>query len=215
MILYVIVVSKRIKMNQSVSNAKQLHLLLFGLTSLFLSICFPHQSNAQNSALTDEVEIAMCEIKIRKKPLATNTIYKKGGDNQIGKVPSIKLDSNIPIKVDKKRMDIETDSYRLEPNEFGLFDRISDVSPLEVIPIAMAYPEGNEGEKVVIIVQDGGQLDNGKRVKLVQLDKRKKVSFDFQVTSSPGIYRVMLRKGNDTKVLQFWVGAAPAISKKN
>jgi hypothetical protein len=52
---------------------------------------------------------------------------------------------------------------------------------------------------------DGGQLDNGKKVKLSQLNNQKQVSFNFQVSTEAGMYRVTLRKDNDLKVVQLWV----------
>ena len=67
---------------------------------------------------------------------------------------------------------------------------------------------------MVISVEDGGRLDNDKGVKVMQLDREKKITFNFQVTGDPGIFRLLLTKGKDSKVVQFWVGALPAPTKK-
>ncbi|CAN5387800.1 hypothetical protein BH23BAC1_BH23BAC1_05800 [soil metagenome] len=91
-------------------------------------------------------------------------------------------------------------------NQMGYFDKITDVPPLENIPIEIHYPDGTPGEKVVILVQDGGLLDNGNNLKVAKLDHENKLSFSFQVTDHPGIHRVMLKKEMDTKVIQLWVG---------
>ena len=94
----------------------------------------------------------------------------------------------------------------LYPNQIGYFDQISGIQPLETVIIEISYPDGNVGEKVLLSAEDGGKFENGKRIKLLQLDNQKKVFFDFQVSDQLGIYRVSLRKGNDTKVVQLWVG---------
>lgn len=99
-------------------------------------------------------------------------------------------------------------------NQMGYFDKITDIPPLENIPIEIHYPDGSPGEKVVILVHDGGLLDNGNNVKVAKLDHENKLSFSFQVTDHPGIHRVMLKKELDTKVVQLWVGPEPAATKK-
>jgi len=75
------------------------------------------------------------------------------------------------------------------------------------MPVEIFYPDGKEGEKVVVSVWDGGLLDNGESVKVVYLDNEKKCVFNFQVTRSLGLFRLLLFKGTDQKVVQFWVGA--------
>ena len=97
--------------------------------------------------------------------------------------------------------------YNLKPNQAGQFQRISNIAPLSIMPVEIFYPDGKEGEKVVVSVWDGGLLDNGESVKVVYLDNEKKCVFNFQVTRSLGLFRLLLFKGTDQKVVQFWVGA--------
>src|SRR5438874_1644121 len=75
--------------------------------------------------------------------------------------------------------------YTLKPNQIGNFDKVYNVSPLATVPIEVAYHNGNPGEKVIITAEDGGRLDNNKRVKIMQLDNQKKISFSFQVSGDP------------------------------
>jgi hypothetical protein len=108
----------------------------------------------------------------------------------------------------------EIRSYRLEPNQLGNFNRVANIAPLEKVPVEMYYPDGKPGEEIVILVQDGGMLDNGNRLKVGKLDNERKLSFGFQVTDHPGLHRVMLRRGLDSKVVPLWVGPEPAPVKK-
>ena len=95
--------------------------------------------------------------------------------------------------------------YSLTPNQVGNFDRVR-VQPQEKIPVTISYPGGVAGETVVIQAEDGGQFEDGGMAREVQLDAQRTLAFLFQVTNEPGEHRVTLRKGNDVKVLEFWVG---------
>ncbi|HYV91429.1 MAG TPA: hypothetical protein VE978_06585 [Chitinophagales bacterium] len=102
--------------------------------------------------------------------------------------------------------------YEPRLNQFGYFDRISNLPLDATVTVEISYPDGSDGEQVVISVEDGGKLDNGKTVKVAQLDNQKKLSFSFRfIADDPGVYRITLRKGNDEKVVQLWA-AAPTSS---
>lgn len=106
------------------------------------------------------------------------------------------------ITVDKK-------IYQPLPNQVGCFDMISNIKPLATIPVEVSYSNGKAGDKVILTVEDGGKLDNGKGIRIAQLDNLKKLSFSFTVSNQPGLFRVTLSKGNDTKTIQLWVGEEP------
>ena len=95
--------------------------------------------------------------------------------------------------------------YTRRPNQIGCFPKIAKIPPGDTVAIEVSYPNGRAGEKIVLSVEDGGKLDNGKGVKVMQLDNQKKCSFNFTVTQYPGLYRVSLLKNMDTKVVQLWV----------
>jgi biotin synthase-related radical SAM superfamily protein len=119
------------------------------------------------------------------------------------------------IKVDnmrkkgRKTVTTGSKSYQSTPNQLGSFDMVTNIQPRQKVPIEIYYPEGRAGEKVIIEVQDGGSLDNNKRVSILSLTNLNKISFGFQTASDPGIYRITLRKGSDLKVVQLWVGDQP------
>ena len=104
-------------------------------------------------------------------------------------------------------------THQLTSNYAGYFDRISSLPPLSSVLIELTYPSAQGGEKVAVSVEDGGILEGGEQVKALTLDKAKKASFRFQLASPPGLYRLLLRKGPDTKIIQFWVGNTPAATR--
>lgn len=100
------------------------------------------------------------------------------------------------------------DSYDLRPNQVGNFQRVH-ISAEETVAVDISFVQGREGETVSIAVLDGGKLDNGKPTKREVLGREKKLSFQYQATGQRGIHRVMLTKGADQKILDFWVGEPP------
>jgi hypothetical protein len=113
-------------------------------------------------------------------------------------------------------MSLGTLKYKdMTPNQDSCFSRIYNVQPLATVGIEINYPNGNKGDKVIVRVEDGGVLGNGKGVLVIPLDANKKINFNFQVSDSPGLYRVTLRKGSDEKTVQLWVGLPPQLVKNN
>ena len=98
-------------------------------------------------------------------------------------------------------------AYEVRPRQTGYFDVISNISPEQMVSLQINYPGGRTGEKGVVIVADGGTLAEGKKVQQMQLDDQNNFSFDFRVAKDPGLYRLVVRKGDDLKVVQLWVGA--------
>ena len=109
---------------------------------------------------------------------------------------------------------VNNKQYSLTPNADGHFQRIANVEKLAVVPIEVYYPDAKPGEKIIISVWDGGTIDNGQMVKVIQLNGQKKCSFTFQVTNQLGLFRISLYKGDDTKTVQLWVGSEPAPAKQ-
>ena len=104
-------------------------------------------------------------------------------------------------------------TYELKENQIGNFNCIYNILPFEKIPIEMVYPKGVAGENVVISVEDGGKLDNNKGLKVVPLDRKKTAAFVFIAAADPGMYRLLITKGQESKVVQLWVGPDPGRSK--
>ncbi|HEY5895676.1 MAG TPA: hypothetical protein VIT91_20850 [Chthoniobacterales bacterium] len=95
--------------------------------------------------------------------------------------------------------------YSLQPTQYGFFDRVL-IEPSAKVPVQVTYPDGEPGEKVIVEVEDGGQLDNDSILAVQALDDEKRLAFVFQATDQTGIFRVTLRKGGDVKTLNFWAG---------
>lgn len=96
----------------------------------------------------------------------------------------------------------------LTPNELGVFPRVL-VKPSDSIAIKVSYQGGKTSEGVDVQVEDGGQIVESQSAGYQgELDKNGALSFNLQITSQLGIYRVILRKGGDIKQLEFWAGAA-------
>lgn len=92
-----------------------------------------------------------------------------------------------------------------DANELGIFPEIR-VQPGQQVGVTVAYPEGQPGQRIVAAVEDGGLLQDGERVLPMQLDSQQAVTFNFTAGEARGIYRVTLRRGTETKMLQFWAG---------
>lgn len=166
-------------------------------TTVFLIALLPTSTKAQRLRVAGEM--ATCTVKMTNGKLPKSVVDKK----TIGNVKGLMKD-----KLYRNR------NRPLPSNAIGYFERVANIQPKERVPVEIAYRNGRRGEKVEIIALDGGVFDNGKKVKVVQLDNQKKLSFNFQVSNSLGIYRVALRKGADTKIVQLWVGAEHALSGK-
>lgn len=93
----------------------------------------------------------------------------------------------------------------LTPNEIGHFPRVY-IKANQTVPVEVSYPDGQLGDPVVIQVEDGGALDNALAAKVDKLDSLKKIAFKFTANADLGVYRIVLRKGADLRVLDFWVG---------
>lgn len=170
-----------------ISPAKLAYSLIFYLSALVLTGFSFLRSSAQSPMVKEET--ATCKITLNAAPQPNGITAKTPG---------------VPGKI-----------YQPKFNTLGYFDRVSQIKPFQSLSIEMSYPEGRAGDRVSIMVADGGTLDNGETVKVARLDKQLKFSFGFRVTQNSGIYRLILRKGFDSKVVQLWVGAEENNLTKN
>jgi hypothetical protein len=109
---------------------------------------------------------------------------------------------------------IEGNPVALEPNVLGNYPR-TYVAANAHLPIEIAYPDAEPGEVVGLEVEDGGKLDNQKIGQAVKIGEDRQLRFGFQVNDEVGIYRVVLRRGGDQKMLEFWVGPENPIVARN
>ncbi len=93
----------------------------------------------------------------------------------------------------------------LLPNQVGSFPRV--YLPLGAqADVEVQLPEATPGDQVVVAVEDGGTVANGKPVQALTLDENRQVAFQFQTTQSVGIFRVSMRHNAQTKIVTFWAG---------
>ncbi len=181
-------------MHSNPFTRKEVPLLLF-FTAWGLLLPFKTLGQEKRSEWGEQ---AICRFKLTNKALADNARRAQAPSESAGTART----RSTPNKY-----------VQVEPNQAGFFDRVSNIRPGAVIPITVLYPQGRKGEKVVVLVQDGGSLEKEKKVEELTLDSRREISFRFRATSSPGLFRIMLRKGNDEKVINLWVGEEPPVAE--
>ncbi len=125
--------------------------------------------------------------------------------------------SQLPIRVHGEKvlaqMNVGGQSIDLEPNQVGAFPRVL-IDLGQKVSVTVNWPDAQAGQRVVAAVEDGGTLNQGQRVLPLNLDGRLQVAFDFTAEQGPGIYRVTLRHGADTKALELWAGPELALKSE-
>jgi RHS repeat-associated protein len=96
-------------------------------------------------------------------------------------------------------------TVELKLNNDGSFQRLSNLTRNAVIPVEIIYPAGTEGERVVASVLDGGRIDGTEVIKIITLTRENKCAFVLNLNDNLGLFRVLLVKGDDQKVVQVWV----------
>jgi hypothetical protein len=100
----------------------------------------------------------------------------------------------------------------LRANTVGAFERV--IVPLNSrLPFAIHYPKAEVGRKVMVAVQDGGDIEGGKAAQIFTLGEDRMVRFTFATGSSRGRFRVELRLGSDVKNLEVWAGKEVALNQ--
>lgn len=105
------------------------------------------------------------------------------------------------------KMQVNGKKLALKANAGGYFQRIAGIEPGSTVPIELAYPDGKEGEKIVLAVLDGGRVNGDKVVDVVKLDRDQNLSFQLHLTNNTGLFRVLITRGREEKVVQVWAGA--------
>jgi hypothetical protein len=91
------------------------------------------------------------------------------------------------------------------------------VEPGQRVALTVEYPDGAPGDTVLAQAMDGGdfveqeQPVNRAAVKL-SLDERKTAGLTFAVGQNLGRYRVVLRHGMQTKMVELWAGLPLAVA---
>lgn len=126
--------------------------------------------------------------------------------------PGEKLPALVPGLRASARMNVRGQSVDLEPNQVGSFPRVN-LDPGQQVSVVVQWPDAQAGQRVVVAVEDGGELNDGQRVLPLDLDGAGSASFEFTAGRGPGIYRVTLRHKQDVKTLEMWVGPELALQE--
>ena len=112
-------------------------------------------------------------------------------------------------------------AHALGTGKQGVYQQL-DMGPTMRARIELNFPEAKPGDKVAINVVDGGRImlqDADRRISpakesthIVGADR--KVRFIFETGTGDGIFRVMARRGRETRHLEFWVGPKIELSKR-
>jgi hypothetical protein len=93
----------------------------------------------------------------------------------------------------------------LHPGPWGAFPRVY-IPEGGKAKVQLNFPDASPGEQVVVAVNDGGHLADGKPAQAFQLDASKQISVDFEANREQGYYRLSVRHLGQTKTVQFWAG---------
>ncbi|MCG3148843.1 MAG: hypothetical protein PCFJNLEI_02292 [Verrucomicrobiae bacterium] len=123
------------------------------------------------------------------------------------------LAADLPDPVATATIRVGDQTFRERSNEHGVFNVIR-IQERQQVALEVAFGAGDPGQRVVAMVEDGGTLRDGQRVLPMQLDAQLKVAFDFTASENRGVYRIRLRRGTETKMVQFWAGEPLALASR-
>jgi hypothetical protein len=99
-------------------------------------------------------------------------------------------------------------------NTRGEFFRVL-VAPSALIKVDLPFFGAAAGEALAIQTEDGGALVSGVADGRVLISEGSRARFDFRAAAHDGLNRVTLRRGGETRVLEFWVGPeAPVLVRR-
>lgn len=112
-------------------------------------------------------------------------------------------------------------THSLGTGRQGIYPQL-DMGPTMRARIELHFPEAKPGDQVAIGVMDGGRImlqDADRRVSPARTATQtvgadNKVRFIFETGTGDGIYRVMARRGRESRFLEFWVGPKLELSKR-
>lgn len=96
-------------------------------------------------------------------------------------------------------------TVELLPNFEGQFPPVY-VEPSSISDVTLFFPESQPGDRILAQMEDGGMIDGSEYVKDGLLDENRLLHFTFTTTDHPGSFKVTIRKDNDQKTMEFWVG---------
>jgi len=105
---------------------------------------------------------------------------------------------------------IGENSRRVSPNLRGEFPRVL-VNAEALITARVPFPDAQLGESIAVQAEDGGQIVGGGTTGSTTIAADGEALVEFRAAAFEGMNRVTVRRGAETRVLEFWVGAEPPI----
>jgi hypothetical protein len=108
------------------------------------------------------------------------------------------------------RISINGNTRLVPANARGEYHRV--VVPASTnITATVPFADAKLGEIIPVQAEDGGLLHGAAEQGKVTVDNDHRVTVDYQVSANDGLHRVTLRRGGESRVLEFWVGAEPPV----
>lgn len=82
------------------------------------------------------------------------------------------------------------------------------------MPVKVHFPDAQPDEVAVVRVEDGGHLENGLPSRVAKLDAGKNIEFSFQANADLGVYHVVVHKGGEDRVFDFWAGPETPVANR-
>lgn len=99
-------------------------------------------------------------------------------------------------------------------NSRGEFSRVL-VAPSALIAVEVGFPGAMSGETLPMQNEDGGTFASGVSEGQTIVGDDGRARFEFRTAPHDGLNRVTLRRGGESRVLEFWVGPeAPVLVRR-
>jgi hypothetical protein len=131
-------------------------------------------------------------------------LTSKSGTQVVDIIPGMQI---VDYKQPQAEVRADNTLYRLTPNDNGYFGQV-DVQANQKLAVKVYLPDGESGQNYIVQVEDGGALLGQKfpSAQVAQLNDAQQLSFNYQVSDQPGIYRVILRSGGNCRYSIFGLG---------
>jgi len=103
----------------------------------------------------------------------------------------------------------------LAPNKLGLYPRFVLAENARV-RVELRMPNAAANDRVTVGTMDGGRILVGEGAGAMKAPSTQlmagadsRVRFTFEAGKDHGVYRVLARRGRETRVFEFWVGPRP------
>jgi hypothetical protein len=103
------------------------------------------------------------------------------------------------------RIRIGSEEIQLAFNARGELPRLT-VPPEANIAATVKFPNAIPGQRISVQAEDGGLFIGDAASGIVLIDDQQQAYFEFQPSANEGQYRVTLRNGGESRVLEFWIG---------